>query len=633
MRPDQLGEFLIPSDIQGHPSQDKVVFVVTQMDLAADRYVKSLWMWNSLDTFPISDGPNDTVPRYSVDGVLAYLRAPDDATPPQLAIRGSDGNPQMLHTFPLGVTEFAWSWDGTRIAAVVPEYIDGFPTEEERNRAPRRISDPAFRYDNKSWTYNRRSHIWLIDVATGDAEPLTSGAWSETHPAWSPDDGSISYLTATDERRWINPVGQVSTVDVATGSTTERTPVGTWQWCGYAADGTLLVAGSPGERISLDLAQFARVEHDGTLTSLERLDQHLVTSEQVGSATSPRPHSGDRVVCLVQDKGSQSVVAVTDQTIETLVGGERVVTGYADMGEASEWVVTISTPTQPGEVHRIVNGAETILSDLNMEFTAGAALVEPHEFVFDSEGASIHGWVYLPEGDEHVPVLFHIHGGPASQYTWGFFDEFQVAVDAGYGVVAVNPRGSSGYGYDHVAANLGTWQEETSPDFLDLSRAPYEAAKQFPRLDVDRMGIMGGSYGGFATAMITSMDQNYRSAVAERGVYNWISFAGTSDIPSFVELYLGTSVPDETLWSASALSRAHRITTPTLVVHAEDDHRCPLEQGQQLFTRLYTNGVETELVLFPRGEGHEMSRSGKPRHRVERFEAILAWHDRHLREQ
>lgn len=632
MRPDQLGDFRLPSDIQGHPFQNKVVFVVSQMDLAADRYIKTLWMWNGLDTFPISDGPGDTAPRYSADGTLAYLHTIDEAEPPQLAIRGSNGNPTMLHSFACGVTEFAWSWNGIQIAAVVPEYIDGFATDEERSRAPRRIIDPAFRYDDKSWTYNKRSHIWLIDVTTGDASQVTSGDWSETHPAWSPDGTSISYLTATDPHHWINPVGQIATLDIATGSTTERTPVGTWQWCGYAPDGSLLVAGVVGDRITLDLAQISRIESDGTVTGLAHLDHHLVESGQTGSATSPKPVSRDRVECLVEDRGAQSLAAVGDASVEMLVTGERVITGFADLAEASERVVTVSTPTEPGEVHRIVDGTETILSDLNMEFTSETRLVAPHEFTFDSDGSAIHGWVYLPEGDSSVPLLFHIHGGPAAQYTWGFFDEFQMAVGAGYGVVAVNPRGSSGYGYDHVAAILGTWSDEMPPDLLDLSRAPYQAAEQFPRLDVDRMGVMGGSYGGFATAMLTSMDQNYRSAIAERGVYNWVSFAGTSDIPCFVELYLGNSIPDGigALWAGSALSRAHSITTPTLVVHAEDDFRCPVEQGQQLFTLLYTIGVETELLLFPQGEGHEMSRSGKPMHRVERFDAILDWHGRHL---
>jgi dipeptidyl aminopeptidase/acylaminoacyl peptidase len=146
------------------------------------------------------------------------------------------------------------------------------------------------------------------------------------------------------------------------------------------------------------------------------------------------------------------------------------------------------------------------------------------------------------------------------------------------------------------------------------------------------MGIMGGSYGGLSTVMITSLDDSYRSAVAERGVYNWVSMGGTTDIPWFLEVYLDATLPGDVdaIWKASPLARAHAITTPTLVIHSETDFRCPIEQGQQLFSLLYHQGVETELLLFPTGEGHELSRSGKPKHRVERFDAILAWHAKHL---
>jgi dipeptidyl aminopeptidase/acylaminoacyl peptidase len=184
-----------------------------------------------------------------------------------------------------------------------------------------------------------------------------------------------------------------------------------------------------------------------------------------------------------------------------------------------------------------------------------------------------------------------------------------------------------------VNTPIGEWGKDVPADQLDLTRVPAAAAAQFPRLDMERLGIMGGSYGGLSTVMITAMDQRYTSAVAERGVYNWLSMAGTSDIPFFIPLYLDAEMPGGALdlWKASPLARAHNIETPTLIIHSEHDFRCPVEQGQQLFTLLATKGVETELLLFPPGEGHELSRSGKPKHRRERFEAILQWHERHLR--
>lgn len=163
--------------------------------------------------------------------------------------------------------------------------------------------------------------------------------------------------------------------------------------------------------------------------------------------------------------------------------------------------------------------------------------------------------------------------------------------------------------------------------------AAYGAAlDRFDRLDPDRAGIMGGSYGGLMTAKILAVESGFRSAVPERGLYNFVSFAGTSDIGfTFPRRYLGDWEYGDwsALWDASPLKNAHRITTPCLIIHSESDFRCPIEQGEQLFSVLIDNGVEAELLRFP-GESHELSRGGKPVHRRERFDAIIEWHDRHL---
>ncbi|MGD2061459.1 MAG: prolyl oligopeptidase family serine peptidase, partial [Acidimicrobiia bacterium] len=237
-----------------------------------------------------------------------------------------------------------------------------------------------------------------------------------------------------------------------------------------------------------------------------------------------------------------------------------------------------------------------------------------------------------PQGESAVPLLLNIHGGPASQYGFGFFDEFQVYAGAGYGVVACNPRGSAGRGEQFVKAVKG--ENWGTVDHVDVTAAVTAALERHQRLDADRMGIMGGSYGGFLTAWIIGQEQRWKSAVVERGLLSWTSFAGTSDIGGvFPENYLEEGYPTgwERWWEKSPLALAHRVTTPTLIIHAEEDFRCPIEQAEQYLMALLRNGIEAELLRFP-GEGHEMSRSGKPRHRKERFEAILDWHSRHLME-
>lgn len=636
MRPQQIADFRVPSDAHLHPDGVRAAFVVTQLDLDDDDYVSRIWLWSGDTARPLTEGRSDAVPRWSPDGsTLAFLRkGPDDQDRPQLALLPmAGGEAEIVTTFELGVSDISWSPDGSTLLLQVAEYVDGIEDDDERARAPRRIQHPAFRFDNQGWLVDKRSHLWTMDVATGATSQVTSGDCFESGACWSADGATIAYLSSTDDDRWTNPLGNVFTIPSEGGVPTAVTPRGQWDWAGYAPDGALHVLGFQTDAFVLEAAPLHRIEDDGSLRRLSDLDRFLHPGHPPTMLSGPRFLDDGTIHCVMEDRGTQRVIAIDpDGDVRDVLGGHRLITGWDPKADGSAAIFTATTPTEPGDLRWWDGADETVIATFNDGFAAAANLVEPEEFTFTSDGAEIHGWVLLPPGDEQVPLLFNIHGGPAAQYGWGFFDEFQIYAGAGYGVVAVNPRGSSGYGDEHMQVPAGRWGDDVPPDQADLKRAPYAAAEQFPRLDLTRMAIMGGSYGGLSTVMITSMDQAYRSAIAERGVYNWVSMAGTTDIPWFIEVYLHTTMPDgvDEIWKASPLARAHAITTPTLVIHSETDYRCPVEQGQQLFSLLYHGGVETELLLFPSGESHELSRSGKPKHRVDRFEAILDWHGRHL---
>jgi dipeptidyl aminopeptidase/acylaminoacyl peptidase len=584
----------------------------------------------------LTSGKADSTPRWSPDGnVLAFLRkGPGEKDRPQLALLPiGGGEADVVTDFELGVSDVSWSPDGASILLQVAEYVDGIEDDDERARAPRKISHPAFRFDNLGWLSDKRSHLWILDTASQETRQVTSGDYSESGASWSPDGSTISFMSARGDDRWVNPLGSVYTVPAAGGEAKQVTPSGQWDWAGFGPDGSLYVIGLATERFKLAAGPLQRLAPDGSLTRITDLDRSLRPGHPPGILAGPRFLADGSIHCLLEDQGMQRVIAIgEDGSVTDVLGGPRLITGWDPSPDGSAAVFTATSPTEPGDLRWWDGSSETVIVSLNDDFIAEAGLVEPEEFTYESDGAEIHGWVYLPPGDGKVPVLFNIHGGPATQYGWGFFDEFQVFAGAGYGVVAVNPRGSSGYGDAHMQVPSGRWGEDVPPDQADLMAAPHAAAAQFPRLDTDTMGIMGGSYGGLSTVMITSLDDSYRSAVAERGVYNWVSMGGTTDIPWFLEVYLEATLPGDVdaIWKASPLARAHAITTPTLVIHSETDFRCPIEQGQQLFSLLYHQGVETELLLFPTGEGHELSRSGKPKHRVERFDAILAWHAKHL---
>jgi dipeptidyl aminopeptidase/acylaminoacyl peptidase len=241
-----------------------------------------------------------------------------------------------------------------------------------------------------------------------------------------------------------------------------------------------------------------------------------------------------------------------------------------------------------------------------------------------ADGYPVHGWVTVPDGAGPHPVLLTVHGGPYSQYGWTLFDETQAYVSAGYAVVQCNPRGSSGYGQEHGRAIKGAFGTVDAADVV----AFLDAALADPRLDGGRVGIMGGSYGGYLTTLLLGRTDRFAAAISERAFNDPVSFVGSSDIGWFFpDGYLGTD--PARVAEQSALAHAGSITTPTLVIHSEEDWRCPVEQGARLYVELKRRGVPTEFLLFP-GEGHELSRSGRPRHRLARLEHVLRWWGRWL---
>jgi dipeptidyl aminopeptidase/acylaminoacyl peptidase len=228
-------------------------------------------------------------------------------------------------------------------------------------------------------------------------------------------------------------------------------------------------------------------------------------------------------------------------------------------------------------------------------------------------------------------VLLNIHGGPFGQYGENFFDEFQVYAAAGYGVVFCNPRGSSGQDTSFARALVG---DMGGPDYRDVIAAFEAALDRMPWADRSRLGVMGGSYGGFMTTWIIGHDHRFKAAVSERAVNDWYSMQGASDIGgTFNRQYLGdtATIQDDldAVLRQSPLTYAKHIETPVLILHSENDLRCPISQAEQLFVVLKQRRQDVEFVRFP-DEDHELSRAGRPTHRVDRFNVILDYLSRKL---
>lgn len=637
MQPADLARIVLPSDPHLHPDGVRVAFVVSETDVDADRYRKRIWLWDGTESAPFTHGPDDTAPRWSPDGSrLAFLRGgPAEEDKPQVAVMpATGGEAAVLTSLSLGVESLKWSPDGRWFVLVAVDWTEEWSglDDAERRRRPRRIDRIPYRFHARGWVHDRRRHLYLLDPG-GASGPvaLTSGDFDEESPAWRPDSGAVAFLSARHERRGLEPGVEVLEVGVANGEQRSLVGRGDWDLVSYRPDGVLHVLGQPDPWAHPSIRSLWRREEDGSLTDLTGHLDRSVTS-YAPAINPPGPQwTGQAAVTCLEDAGRVKVVRVEpDGTVDHLLDGDRAISGVSVAADGSTMAFVASAPTDPGEMYVWFDGEERTVTTLNEAFRSAVPLVEPETFRIISGGEEIDVWVYLPPGREPVPALVNIHGGPATQYGYAFFDEFQVYADAGFGVVACNPRGSAGRGVDFVrSVRAGGWG---SVDLADVTAALDGALQRFPRLDATRLGVMGGSYGGFLTAWLIAHDHRYRSAVVERALLAWTSFSGTSDIgATFSRSYLDDELPDgfDRLWRASPLSVAHQITTPTLVVHSEEDIRCPIEQAEQLFMVLVKKGVGAEFLRFP-GEGHDLSRSGRPRYRLERFEAILGWHRTHL---
>jgi dipeptidyl aminopeptidase/acylaminoacyl peptidase len=641
VNPADLALLRIPSEPTLTPDGAVAAVTVTRLDLDADAYRSEIFVAptdGSAAPRRLTDGPRDSLPRFSPDGRwLAFLRTEDaegaEQEKPQLHVMPADGGePRQVCQHHLGVSRITWSPDSTRIAycARVPE--EGrYGTDPDRpagKEPPRRITTLNYRLDGVGFTIDRRSHVFVVDALADGAVPVqvTDGDFDDVMPAWHPDGRRLAFVSARHATRDEDLLTDVFLVDAQGGEPAQLTET---RWVvadpAFTPDGQTVVFASHGhpDVVGRPDRLWALPLGGGQPRPLSNPERHDVRSFQVWA---PLAVDEAAVTTFSLERGAIPLLrfGLDGGEPEVLLGGERWVTGYAAAGAVV--AATVADGTSAGELVVLRDGAEQVLSTLGAGLAGGVDLRPLVEITTAAnDGYPVHGWLVKPAGPGPHPVLLSIHGGPHTQYGHHLFDEAQIYAGAGYAVVLGNPRGSSGYGETHGRAVVGAFGDRDTADLLAL----LDAAVDDPDLDGDRVGVMGGSYGGFMTTWLAAHHgARFTAAISERALNAPDSFLGTSDIgPHFIGQYFGTD-PDA-IAAQNPLAHADDIDIPTLVVHAEQDLRCPLEQAQRLYVALKLRGVPTEMLVFP-GEGHELSRSGLPSHRVARFDAILAWWARWL---
>jgi dipeptidyl aminopeptidase/acylaminoacyl peptidase len=664
------------------PDGTTVVVSVTSPDPATDEYVGRLWtvpVDGSAPPSGLTRGHRDTAPAWSPDGRwIAFLRAEPKGKPQLHVVEARGGEPVRLTDAPLGVSQPRFSPDGTRIAylARVPEegrYIAG---EDPGAEPPRHITTYRYRADGVGFLRDRPQHLFVVDLPAdpqpGDLpEPLalTAGDLDVSGHRWLPDGDHLVAVSAVHPGREDDLLSDAVLVDARPGTPDPTEPAPLPRALTDASGASTLsvdtVQPSPDGHTLWLLASDqgpTRREFVASQTGLFSLDLDAALEADSGgeahATVAPRRHTdaesvdlvpgvlvvaGDDVLVADQRRGAVVLLALPagrQEEARVLVDAPAVVQGVDATPDGGAVVVAAAAPDSAGDVLAVdrSSGATTRLTDLSAGLRATGRVRAPRELhAVAPDGYPVHGWVALPDADRHAagphPVILLIHGGPYAQYTDALFDEVQVLVEAGYAVVLGNPRGSAGYGSAHGKAIQHAFGTVDADDVLAL----LDAALADPDLDLDldatRTGVMGGSYGGYLTAWLTTRTGRFTAAIVERGFLDPVSFVGSSDIGWFFGTeYLGdTRTPEAAaaLAAQSPMAQVAHVRTPTLVIHSEQDWRCPVEQGQRWFVELKRRGVEAELLLFP-GEGHELSRSGRPRHRIARFDHVLDWWSRHL---
>lgn len=630
--------------------QDHVFFLETKMDKEENAYHTTIYSVHKKTKERIHWGDggsaNANVKVSPNEKWLSYLSNNTKDKKPQLFLIPLNGGSAEQWTFEEnGVANYEWTASGSAIYYQTTKDVEEKEkTEEKQQPKPTKVTKLQYKFDGRGvLPEDKMFQIKKLDVATKEDQVILE----QDRPAGlSYVAKDESYLLYSDK---LNPEdewaygGSVYKYDIASQSSyllTSDVPEGSFYFeAANEAEDFFLLSGNNFEFAMVTQSKLYGYDvKEDRLTCLTEEDDLQV---------------GDRIIGDFQQKKNEFPVEWIDNEtylfpvtehgklllykgnkageIEKLYDERVHLTGGARTNDENKVAVTFSTLTKPSEVGLLdlASGEIELLYNPNERFVKEHTLVEPEMFWYKgADDWDIQGW-YVPPVDkkEKHPAILYVHGGPHVCYGESFFHEMQKLAAGGYGVIMLNPRGGNGYGQKFVAAILGDYGNK---DYEDLMLGTDYVLEQHPEIDQENVYVAGGSYGGFMTNWIVGHTNRFKAAVTQRCISNWISFYGTSDVgPFFTEYQLQHDLSEyEDLWRMSPLAYAENVETPILIIHGEEDLRCPQEQAEQMYIAMKKHGVETKFVTYPKSS-HGLSREGIPNLRIERLTEIENWFATH----
>ncbi|MGE5176119.1 MAG: S9 family peptidase [Hyphomicrobiales bacterium] len=671
--PEDLLDFRFVDAVVPSPDGTRAVYEIRTIDAERDAYDVHLWLIDGKGGAPrrLTFGPHkNTGAVFSPDGrAIAFVSNRHEKKPQIHRLPLDGGEAERLTDLDGDVGGLDWSPDGAAIAFTYqpsdpPEagHLPGSTAERKAVEAKREKKEhppePTFRHvtrilykmDGMGWLPKARTHVHVLDLASRAVRALTSGDFDHGAPRWSPDGRSIAFTAnrQDDEEFSSYAVSDVFVVPAAGGAPRNLTPQpGIAASPSWSPDGSTIAfvghdrpddwwgvpnfhvwvvpaAGGPARDL---LPGFDRYAAD--LTGSDLRDFHA-------SGAPVFTRDGKAIVFQVSEEGSTHLwsVPVAGGAPKRLLDGPMQVLTMARGRDQEDLFVIRCGHTDAGTIARVDPGRGTVtpLVTPNAERFAALALVEPEEFWIDApQGHRVQAWLVAPPDAGRAkrhPMVLQIHGGPRVQYGACLYHEFQVLASAGFYVLFINPRGSQGYGETFTSAIVHDW---AAPAFEDLMLAVDAALARHPEIDPDRLGVTGGSYGGYMTNWVVTHTDRFRAAVTQRCVTTIPTLLLGDDLMPLATPEFGAEPwqDAEILRRQSPLTYVENVRTPLLILHSLRDFRCDLTEAEMLYKSLKALRREVEMVLFPE-ESHGLSRMGTPSRRVARLHMIRDWFIRHL---